>query len=436
MSKVIDMLEAQVIELTPAAPANTYYDMARKEYLWPLASGGWIPLNETQCKRHLRADGYRTKPEEGEPISAVDKALIELQVRRGVDYAGPLAGHRAGHYRMQGKDILVTTSPVIPKPEPGEWPTIMALLDSLLFDVDHDQLGTFYAWVKTFLESLMHGPPRTGQALALCGPIGCGKSLLQVLLTILMGGRVSKPYQFALGESGFNADLFQAEHLCIEDEAPSTDMRARRTLGAFIKGVAANQVHRLHAKNRDAVTLEPLWRLTISCNDEPEHLLTLPPLDESILDKIIMLRCSRPETPFNDGTPTGRRDYWNRLVSEVPAFVHHLLGWQIPEHLACSRFGVKAFQHPALVEALLELSSERKCLSLIEMAVDLPWEGTAEELERLLREHSSTRYEAGQLLKWQAALGTFLGRLSKTDPERVMRMPREHGGRRQWTIRP
>lgn len=449
-ASIADTLDAAA----PVAPVNTYYDTARKEYLWPRPDGsGWLTQTETQIKRHLQAAGYDRQVRKGENVSPLDKAIIELQLNCAVAYSGPLAGYKAGVYFMQGKLILVTASPVLVTPAPGEWPTIRHLRESLLADPDHDQAGMLDAWLKVMLHALYDGPPRAGQAFALCGPKNCGKSLLQNLLTIIIGGRAAKPYQFALGESGFNSDLFHAEHLMIEDEAPSTDMRARRTLGSFIKQVAANTVHRLHAKNANALTLEPGWRLTISCNDEPEHLLTLPPLDESLLDKIIMLRCSRPAEPFNDGTPGGRKRYWDRLAAEVPAYVHHLLGWTIPDALTCPRFGVSAFQHPELVEALLELSSERQLLSLVDVAGIIPggdhnigkitihgadqgqpWEGTAEDLERALRADETTRREAERLFTWRNAAGVFLGRLAQTDPSRVRRLPRGHGENRRWAV--
>ena len=61
--------------------------------------------------------------------------------------------------------------------------------------------------------------------------------MLQNILTVILGGRAAKPYQFMTGGTGFNSDMFGAEHLMIEDESPSTDMRARRAFGAQIKNM-------------------------------------------------------------------------------------------------------------------------------------------------------------------------------------------------------
>jgi hypothetical protein len=303
-------------------------------------------LNETQIKRHLKALGYRSEADRTELVSPSDNALNEIQMKAGVDYSGPLAGRMAGFYKMQGHPVLVTTSPNIITPTPGACPTIINLIKSLLDDEKNMQRERFLAWLKIFLEGLYTNIPRSGQALILAGPHDCGKSLLQLLLTVILGGRAARPYQFAMGGTNFNADLLQAEHLQIEDEAPSTDMRSRRTFGVFLKGIAANSVHRLHGKNKDAITLEPHWRASVSVNDEPEHLLVLPPLDETLIDKLLVFKCSPPERPFNDGSRDGRKAYWDQLIAELPAFIYHVMEFSIPDELTCHRFGVKAFIVP------------------------------------------------------------------------------------------
>lgn len=410
----------------PLLPDGIFYDAMRKEYLWPLPSGAWLPLAETQIKRHLKALGLRADRDRNENVSPVDAGLNFLQLHRSVDYAGPLAGYRAGLHDVAGRNVLVTSSPVLIEPAPIDCPAWHHLVLSLLRE--QDQVDVFLGWLRVFLESLRAGKPRGGQALVLAGPRDGGKSLLQNLLTDIFGGRCAKPYQHAIGGTPFNSDLFGAEHLAMEDEAPSTDMRARRTLGAFIKTVAANEVHRLHAKHRDALALSPNWRLTISVNDEPEHLQILPPLDESLLDKILLLKCCPPDEPFNDGTPEGRAAFLNGLKREMPGFIHHVLSTPISERWQHRRFGVRAYQHPDVVRAISELSDEVRLLSLVDTALPLPWEGTADELERALRS-STVSDEAGRLLRWAKAAGTYLGRLS-ADPaysERVSKAGHRFG---------
>ncbi len=64
---------------------------------------------------------------------------------------------------------------------------------------------------------------------------------------------------------------------------------------------------RCHAKHREPLTLTPFWRLSISVNDEPENLMVLPPIDESLGDKMILLKARRTEMPMPTGT-TEERD--------------------------------------------------------------------------------------------------------------------------------
>jgi energy-coupling factor transporter ATP-binding protein EcfA2 len=407
----------------PVFPENTYYDILKKEYLLPRPTGGWLPLNETQFRRHLKAMGYRSDRDRNEYVSPLDAALNGVQLDAAVDYSGPLAGYRSGFYSMQGRQVLVTSSPNIIEPAAGSFETIDHLLMTLLdYANNKDQLAVIYGWLKVFYDALRQGQVRTGQVLFLTGPKNCGKSLLQNLLTVIMGGRSAKPYQFALGGTAFNADLFQAEHLVVEDEQPSSDMRTRRMFGTFLKGIAANQSQRLHGKNKDGLTLEPLWRVSVSVNDDPEHLLVLPPLDESLLDKVIVFRCVQPSEPFNDGTPEGRRDYWQKLVDEIPAFLDFLCSWDIPPEYRCSRFGIKAYVNPDVADALLDLSDEMRLLNLCDMAQIYEggyWQGTSDDLERKLRDDTNVGRDVARLLTWQKACGTYLGRLAHVKNGRV-----------------
>jgi mono/diheme cytochrome c family protein len=243
-----------------------------------------------------------------------------VQLERNVTYAGPLSGHKVGVYDMPGGRVLVTDSPRLIEPKAGSWETLKALLVGLLTDEHFDQTPYLFGWLKVALESLRAGQRRTGQALAIAGPSGCGKSLLQQLITELLGGRMAKPFDFMVGATPFNAHAFTAEHLVIEDEAASSDIRTRRTFGAYLKGIAANTCQSCHAKNRQPVTLTPFWRLSIPLNDEAENLMVLPPLDESLEDKIILLRARWEAMPMPTGTDEERAAFWQVLVERTARF--------------------------------------------------------------------------------------------------------------------
>lgn len=426
-------------EATPK-PLDAFYDPARKCYWIPNTRGEMIEITETSLQRHLANAGYSCDPEDGGTSPLTDE-LIRIQRERDVLYAGPLAGHGAGPQEMCGQHILVTRGPRLILPKPGECPTIEKLLLGLLDDPDPNinQITSLLGWLKIAYESLLHCQLRPGQALALAGPKDCGKSLLQNLITEMLGGRSAKPYRYMSGATEFNGDLFGAEHLMIEDEFANTDIRTRRNFGARIKDFTVNQVQSCHGKNRPAVSLKPFWRVSISLNEEPENLLILPPIDESLEDKLILLKASKALLPDDIGTSAGREKYWAQLLAELPMFLDLLVNFQIPAALHSGRFGVKHFQHPALLAAVNEMSPEMRLMGLIDAALQEKkdhvgqWVGTATDLERMLNE-SAVAFEARRLLDWNNAMGTYLGRLAKKLPKRI-RAERTNTTR-TWVVMP
>jgi len=420
-------------------PEAFYYDKSRKEYLLQNKRKCWLSLAETQFKKELAHRGMRPHKEKHENLSEADEFIIQLRDERDVDYVGSLAGYASGFYEIDGRRVLVTDSPAIIKPSPGTWENIDAIISGLLLDDHYNQRDYLFAWLKIAYESLQKKQLRPGQALALCGPHNCGKSLLQLLITRILGGRSAKPYDFMVDSTSFNSEMFKAEHLCIEDESASTDIRARRAFGAQIKQIAACYTQRCHKKNCEAITLTPFWRLTISINDEPENLMVLPPIDDSIEDKIIILRASSFPMPMPSETNEDQQALWKQLVSELPAFLDFLCNWQIPDSVRGQRYGVTHFHHPELLVTIDSMSPEYRLLTMIDTVLfDSPmssaWTGEADALQRMIMADETYGRESSRLLSWSNATGTYLGRLSKKYPNRVS-FSRGHR-HNIWTLSP
>lgn len=421
------------VEDQKAGRPPVYYDVGRKDYWMENDRGDWITVNETSLKRHLKQCGVSTKCRDGDRIPEIDMVLNEIQRKSDVPYAGPLAGYRKGVYEILRQRVLVTQSPKIIQPRQGGYPILKQLLDRMFRE---DQLPHFRGWLKIAYESIAAGHRRPGQVMVFAGERDSGKSLLQNLITEILGGRAAKPYRYMSGGTDFNRDLFGAEHLMIEDEVASTDIRARRHFGARIKDFTVNVVQSCHGKNREAISLTPFWRVSVSLNEEPENLLILPPMDESLMDKIMLLKVHKSDMPMPSFTMAQREAFWKTLVEELPSFLWDLQSWEIPEELQCERFGVQYFQHPELMAALEETTPEVRLLALIDAAFregclhnevsfgeqpspnDKPFEGTAECLTMKLFK-STQQYEAKKLLDWHTAAGTYLGRLAQKRPGRV-----------------
>jgi hypothetical protein len=435
-----------------------YYSEYNGSFFIPNSFGGWTKVNENGAKRYLRAQGFIGTKGKQRSISEIDDALLFVTQKRSVAYAGPLAGRSAGPFTHQGDLVLVTNSPTLIDPQPGEFPTIKKFLKRMLFpprsarqssNCAPTQLDYLYGWFQVAVRALFDGQVRPGQALVLAGPRNCGKSLLQnLIITPLLGGRCAKPYQYMAGQTPFNAHLFGAEHQLIEDEVPSTDIRARHKFGAYIKQLTATDELLCHGKNKQALTLAPFCRLTISCNDEPENLMILPPLDESIADKLILLKAHAGQMPMPTRTDAERLKFRNVIEGELPALMAYLLhDWKIPREIESDRYGVREYHHPDIVAALGDLSPEERLKDLIDahpflfdlctsrqpggqtVSINLddePWEGTATDLERELRADHSMKAEAEKLFKFPSSCAIYLGRLTKKYPKRFARAGRKN----------
>lgn len=425
---------------SPTAPLIYYCH----GHYWKRSSDGrWYKRGRNDIKLLLKSQGHLSQIT-NKPISPVDQQILRIQEDCSVQYAGPLAGYKDGIHWAGSDRILVTSSPKIITPVDGAWPTLEKLFDQLLIDPNgrtrnEMQLISFLNWLhlsyKYHFESISTGQliNMPSQVLAFAGPAGCGKSLTQRIITELLGGRCAKPYQFMTGDTAFNGDLFKAEHLTIEDESPSTDMRARRILGNWIKQIATGEEHRLHCKGVDAVMLNPFWRLTISLNEEPENLKVLPPLDESTKDKISIFRAYSPLEPFPTGTQDARQNYWQQLMAELPAFAYFLYhDWEIPDWSKDTRYGVVHYHNPELLDLIEKQKPETRLLKSVDKLMFSlgvsSWSGTSSDLKAALVKRSM-----GAGVPSTKGIGRLLGNLSRQQPHRVILMGYK-GGQANWQI--
>ena len=75
-------------------------------------------------------------------------------------------------------------------------------------------------------------------------------------------------------------------------------------------------------------------------NDEPERLLVLPPFDADIRDKILALKISKKPMPMDTGDSEADKRFWQKLVSELPAFLHFIDNYEVPAGLQDGRYGI------------------------------------------------------------------------------------------------
>jgi len=95
----------------------------------------------------------------------------------------------------------------------------------------------------------------------------------------------------------------------------------------------------------------------------PENLQVLPPLDESIKDKLILLKAYGNPMSMPTRSPEEWAAFWQRRVSELPAFLYYRTAeFRIPDHLRSGRYEITHFHHPDLVAAIDALSPDLPAL--------------------------------------------------------------------------
>lgn len=425
MTNPLNQANMNPLPPAPPLPLNSYYDSASGKYLIADDDGNWMPVDTGSLKLRLKLKGLTNKVDSNQTVSSIDTAIVAIQQQRNVQYVGSLAGFACGLHLVNGAKVLVTYAPNMFEPKQGDWSLIRAVIENQL--EGHNQVNRFHAWLKmadTALRSCLKTSEVTyGQALILVGPPSCGKSLLQYLITEIFGGRSAGPYRYMAGITPFNRELFGAEHLMIEDEQPFKDTKSRVRFGDAIKHIAATVGDSCHGKNREAIKLTPFWRLTLSVNDQPEHLEILPPFNESVLDKIILLYCLKRPMPMPSGTPEEKSIFWKALKAQLPAYIW----WLQNEHVIApemyyERFGIQPFFHPHVANLIADLAPETRLMLLIDQVFfqdSLPeWEGTAEEFGRRMYE-SDYKLQARAVIPAEAGPGKLLGKLAKLPEPRV-----------------
>lgn len=424
----IDKLESILIpprEDLPNITMENTYCREGKYYILDSTGKRYIGINSEGLTRQLRLVGYSSRGADGE-MSAVDKFKAYVELHNTVDATGALAGRSIGYQPNDTSSMryLVTRKNKRVQAKDGRWDNIRAILEKQYGD---EQLKYFYSWLYRARYQLNHEKYNAGHAMVISGAVGGGKSLVinQVIQPML--GGVADAERAMCKDNQFNSDLIGAELLLIDDVKLSRKMEDRKTFGTKIKGLTASSGSvSCHPKGVDAFTLNPLWRLVIAINDTEDDLGAMPPLGEgdedTIGDKIIMLKCFKHDLPF-----IGHIDQYDKIAamiaSEIEAFAYFIDHYVIPSDIkkGDSRFGFDEFHHPDLLAVLNQNSNERTLLSVTtsvlfndEYRMDIIaeagtgrryWQGTAQEWSNALLSNRDIPHRVKSTIEGELAFG-------------------------------
>ena len=407
-------------------PEDIFYDGPANKYLVRVGHAfmTYSKLSPiiTGVGRYL-ADDY---DEPKDHARAVRDACKARELDGGVQWHGSIAGHAQG-LAMDTNDlpILITSEAKTPRPAPGDAPLISEIVSGAFADPTATMV--FMSWLAGRYKAVRSHVHIPSPMMVLAGEINSGKSLIAWIVAQTLGGRTANPYASWSGGMLWNDDLVGSELLLVDDCVGSTDIRSRRNFGASFKEAIYPHVIQLRKRQTSSIAVRPVWAVVVCCNDTPESLQIIPPLDNDLADKVALLHVIGVKLPVDTSTPEGKLELQALIRSELPAFAQQLMDWVTPEELHDSRSGVKAWRDPILTDAVDAHSPARRLEELLEAALthmglwgDLPKELTSADIEGRLKDvHSPVFDQAKQLCSWHGAMGSALAKLARSGSEFV-----------------
>jgi len=423
-----------------------YYYAKSKSFFMEADNGEFFSLNESSLKRQLSGWGITIK-------KGLHDLINQIQQGRIIDFAGEIAGKRRGPYNYGGSRTLIEKGPVFIQSAPGSDSLVMEYLKELLDDPDHpDQFPIFLNWLSFVRKSVLKGERVQIPAMAIAGPRSGGKTTLTKLIDLCLSGRHSHVYnQFSDPQGKFNEDSAQAELLLIDDSTMNQKGDARAALAQSIKNQLYGASIRMEGKFKTALTIDPVQALLIVVNDDPAHIRVLPETDETMKDKLSILKAAGAHW-----SGLTYEEWWKSVRVQLPAFLHRLENHDLSSGRDCNG-RLKCFWHPGIMEMLSSLSPEMRLLDLLWGArsyfehpdaennvsfdprkparVYVDWIGGATDLKSKLISEGMDRGIAGQartILPAMNSCGMLLAKLARNHPKCGITIHKaESGGRPQ-----
>jgi hypothetical protein len=414
----------------------------------------------------LQMMGLSSKPSYGGETSQVSRAKRAISRQQSVIWAGTLAGHTAGLKNFgNNKAILVTTTTNVLQPEKGDCEYSKAFLEGLF----GQNVKYAYAWLKahyTALSQSVEGKPqRPVPAWVISGETGCGKTLLaeSTLMEIVGGGPKSSvnPIKYATGITSFNIELAASVYHLIDDDMTDTSYKQRKAVGNDLKKGSATTTVRIEEKHENPINVEVSNRKVVLVNDEMESLQVLPPINVTLKDKILILRCEKftfPQFPPKWDGIEGTEGEWHArrevLVEESPALMWWILNeWETPAELTTPdkegrkpRFGFWVIQDERVITAMCEEDPEETLKEILEGSFARAGDSKLKEGYWDEWDTASGLYEhwtAGEMLmvglqnlvrKSSKSLGIYLSRLASKYPKSFQKQEKSHNNSAKYRI--
>lgn len=353
--------EQREILKTALAAENLFFDGDR--YWSKLGDDRWVSDVKGDAIANIRQQFSLFKPD------YVEQVLYRARMDRRVDGVFPYIHNTSGIMEEDGGTFLnVSRRKLLPAAEEdGPFPWLKAFFDNIFDPAEPVQRDVFLAWFQRFYSSAAAGNLRGGQAVIIAGLTGLGKTLLsRKIIGAAMGG-FTDAGEYLLGKTSFNKEAAETAVWSVDDNRGGTTWEKHDEFANALKRYVANPQIPYHPKFKDATTVTWRGRIVVTCNLDAKSLSILPELDDSINDKLILLK-------LND---TWRPDFHEVeavITAELPFFLRWLSTWTPPAGVVTEddRFGILPYQHPMLAGAAHNASADYQLLEMLRYAIITP----------------------------------------------------------------
>lgn len=292
-----------------------------------------------------------------------------------VSYYGLIAGYEGGVYETRGHELVVVPyterikSAADVKAEPlseGElpyyekWkPLWEELFRPLLVSPTGDtiQYDIFCKYVAGCREVIGRGYESKIPVLAIVGAAGTGKTLLGDVVNAALTGSWADPTTYLYGETPFNSHLVGAP-LWLVDDKQIRDQKIASRLKESVVG-SGFQISKKYMA--DQPLLHPARAILILANDDLFSRKTIPGIDASTSDKVILFKAYEGGIP-----PCERSERWNRFMEALPYWLAYLDRYVVPTLDRTQRMIVSAWQNPEIMEMIFDDTSDGDLHAIIQ----------------------------------------------------------------------
>jgi hypothetical protein len=334
------------VESTGEVIGKFWYDGQKYISRNPIKEGDWMVQNTSDASLNIAGTFglLKSPPKKGE-LSPIERVLHQIQLQKGVKGAASFVHFPAGEITSQGKTFIniSTVKAMSPSGQSGEWgehfPWLAEFFDN--FFVDAHQKSIMLAWWKRFYEGALNEKPAKGQVMIVAGPVECGKTLFNTyMLAPSVGGGVDASDYYIDGDD-YGATYFEYGLHMVDDGEPGRRAEAQKATAARFKKTAASKTFLANQKYEKKVQVEWNGRVCATMNNDTESLKAMPELQETLRDKIIILRANEPSGQFKGMEAP---EIEGMIASELPHLLQWLLDWPIPDTVKSdSRYGVVSY---------------------------------------------------------------------------------------------